>query len=138
MGAVYDAAAKVECVHVGWRGWWMVFLCVVLGGAAGAMARFGLGGWVHARRPHFPYATLAINVTGAFLLGVALPLLAAHPVLRALVATGFLGAYTTFSTFSLETVLLLQSGQRRQAAAYVASSIVLGVVASALGSWLVG
>jgi fluoride exporter len=116
------------------RGRWMVFLCVALGGAAGAMARFGLGGWVHARRPHFPWATLAINVTGALLLGFALPLLAPHPLLRALIATGFLGAYTTFSTFGLETALLIQSRRPRDAALYVLATLCIGIAAAWLGT----
>jgi len=116
----------------------MVFLCVALGGAAGAMARFGLGGWVHARQPHFPWATLAINVSGAFLLGFALPFLAPHPLLRALLATGFLGAYTTFSTFGLETALLLQSRRRLDAATYVLATLVVGIAAAWVGAWAAG
>jgi CrcB protein len=114
----------------------MVFLCVVVGGAAGAVARYALGGWVQARRPHFPWGTLAINLSGAFALGLLLPLLEVHPVLRALVATGFLGAYTTFSTFSYEAAALLQERDWRGGAAYVSSTVALGLAASLLGWWL--
>jgi CrcB protein len=114
----------------------MVFLCVVLGGAAGAVARYALGGWVQARRPEFPWGTLAINVSGALALGVLLPLLEAHPQLRALLATGFLGAYTTFSTFSYEAAALLQGRDWRGAAGYVSATALLGLAASLLGWWL--
>jgi CrcB protein len=114
----------------------MVFLCVVLGGAAGAVARFAIGGWIHARRPGFPWGTLAINVTGAFALGFLLPVLADHPIARALVATGFLGAYTTFSSFGLETAALIDEGRPGRAAAYVGATVTIGISASLLGWWL--
>jgi CrcB protein len=113
----------------------MVVLCVVLGGAAGAVARFALGGWVQARRPQFPWGTLAVNVSGAFALGL-LPLVEAHPLARALLATGFLGAYTTFSTFSYEAAALVQERDWRGAAGYVSSTVLLGLAASLLGWWL--
>ncbi|MDB4950114.1 MAG: CrcB protein [Gemmatimonadetes bacterium] len=113
----------------------MVFLCVVVGGAAGAVARYALGAWVQARRPRFPWGTLVVNVTGAFALGLLLPMLAAHPVLKALVATGFLGAYTTFSTFSAEAALLVHDRDWRRAAEYVGATVVLGLAASFAGWW---
>jgi CrcB protein len=114
----------------------MVFLCVTLGGAAGAVARFALGGWIHSRRPGFPWGTLAINVSGAFALGFLLPTLAAQPLARALVTTGFLGAYTTFSSFGLETVALLDEGRPDRAVAYVLATMAMGIPACFLGWWL--
>ena len=114
----------------------MVFLCVVLGGAAGAVARYALGGWVQARRPEFPWGTLVINVTGAFALGLLLPLVEAHPLVRALLGTGFLGAYTTFSTFSYEAAVLVQERDWRGAAGYVLSTVLVGLAASFLGWWV--
>jgi CrcB protein len=111
----------------------MALLCVVLGGAAGAVARYALGAWIQARRPRFPWGTLVINVTGAFALGLVLPPLAARPLLKALLATGFLGAYTTFSTFSAEAALLLHDRDWRRASAYVGATVVLGLAASLAG-----
>lgn len=107
-------------------------------GFAGALARYLVGGWVAARtRGAFPLGTLVVNVTGCFLLGLLFTLFTErvlpHPTLRAALTVGFLGAYTTFSTFSLETVRLVEDGALPLAVANVAGSVVTGMVAVYLG-----
>lgn len=110
---------------------------VALGGALGAVARYLLGGWVAARwGSTFPVGTLVINVTGAFLLGVVATLTTdrfSAPQARLLLGVGFLGAYTTFSTFTYETLQLLSEGSFSAAALNVAGSLVLGLLAVWLG-----
>ena len=106
---------------------------VAVAGAAGALARYGVGAAVGARS--FPWSTLAINVVGSFLLGV---LLQAAPGrldddVRIALAVGFLGAFTTFSTFSYETVAMVRDGRAASAAAYVVASVLVGVGAAAVG-----
>jgi fluoride exporter len=101
-------------------------------GAVGALARNGLDGWVADRTGGaFPWGTLVINATGCFLLGLLYTLLtdryAVDPSLRFALTTGFLGAYTTFSTFSLETVGLLQQGRAVAALGNVGLSLLLGL-----------
>ena len=118
----------------------MTHLYVALGGAAGALARFWVGGWVAEWvRPGFPWATFAINVAGSLLLGFLLRLLpgqAAEGELRALLAVGFCGAFTTFSTFGVETAELLRRSAYGAAAAYAAGSVCLSVLAVVAGAWL--
>jgi CrcB protein len=109
-----------------------------LGGFAGANARYEVGLLVASRwGTSFPWGTLLINVSGSFVIGFFLTLVVARlssaPKLRALVATGFLGAFTTFSTFSLETVQLFLAGAPFGALAYVAGSLILGLAAAAVG-----
>jgi fluoride exporter len=112
---------------------WFVWVGVALLGGCGALARFGLTLLVADRlHPHFPVGTLAVNVSGAFLLG----LLAGASVegdARLLLGTGAVGAYTTFSTWMLETQRIGEAGRRRIAVANVVLSIVLGLGAAALG-----
>lgn len=113
---------------------------MALGGAAGALARYGVGGWVHALTgAAFPWGTLTVNVVGCFALGLAMPLLQASlaaPETRAFVAVGLLGAFTTFSTFSFEAMTLVQDGQWLRAATYTFGSVGLGLVAVIAGFWL--
>lgn len=106
-------------------------------GAAGALSRYAVGSVVGVTS--FPWATLGINVAGSFLLGLVL---VAGPVrwdedLAVAAGVGFLGAFTTFSTFGVETHTLLRDERIGAAAAYVVASVVLGVAAAALG-WSVG
>ena len=111
---------------------------IALGGAAGANARFVVS-TIAARRwgAAFPWGTLIINSTGSLLLGLFLT----SPVLggggaRALLATGFCGGYTTFSTFAFESVVLNAGGRRGAAAANILGSLILCVAAAALGGAL--
>lgn len=120
----------------------MTLLFVALGGALGATARWGLGGWVHAwAGAALPWGTLAVNLLGSFLLGFSfryLEAVAVSPNLRILVTVGFLGAFTTFSTFSYETVALLQEGAWLRGAAYAGGSVVLGLAGVVAGLTLAG
>jgi fluoride exporter len=110
---------------------------LTVGGALGVNARYWLGlwisGWAGAR---FPWATLAINVSGSFALGffgAAHARWLPHPSWGLLVAIGFLGGYTTFSTFTLESLTLLQRGETLRALAYLSGSVAGGLMAVAMG-----
>lgn len=111
---------------------------VALGGAIGAALRYGLGEWV--TNDSFPYATLSVNLIGSFLLGV-LAVGLAQNVLSAnmalLLGTGVLGAFTTMSTFSVETVEMFDQGQGSSAMLYIALTMVLGPLLALLG-WKLG
>lgn len=116
-------------------------LAVAAGGALGALARYGLTAAVHAAVGRgFPWGTLAANVLGSFAMGLLYVLLlersAAGPELRALLLTGFLGAFTTFSTFSVETLDLLEAGALGRAAVNVAVSVAACLAAAWLGTGL--
>lgn len=104
----------------------------MLGGAIGAMLRYGLGAWVQGLLgPGFPWSTFLTNITGSLLIGLVLRLSlegALSPEWRLFLAVGVLGGYTTFSTFSWETLTLVQQGEWLKAFLYVAGSVVLGFV----------
>lgn len=108
---------------------------VALGGALGASLRWGVGlGALRLFGPGFPVGTLAINVLGSLLMGVAAALAARGSLpLAPLVMTGAIGGFTTFSAFSLETVALLERGRAGLAALYAGLSVALSVGALALG-----
>lgn len=118
------------------------YLLIGLGGIVGANARFLVSTWAANRYgAGFPYGTFVINVTGSFLMGVVLTVavtcLESNPTVRFAFATGFLGAYTTFSTFAYETVVLVRQGDLRPAIVNSLGSTVLGGVAAAAGVLLV-
>jgi CrcB protein len=111
---------------------------VAVGSAVGGVSRYALGGLIQARAGDtFPVGTLVINITGSFLLGFllryALETTAVSPEVRAMLTTGFCGGYTTFSTFSYETVSLLEEGDWKRAGWYVALSVVLSIVGTFVG-----
>ena len=108
-------------------------LAVALGGALGALARYGVANAIGTRA--FPWATLTINVVGSFALGLVLAgAVGRWPAAVSFAVTvGLLGAFTTFSTFSFEATELLREGRAAAAGAYVAASVVLGLLASAAG-----
>jgi fluoride exporter len=111
---------------------------VALGGAAGSVTRYLLGTAVQLRSgADFPLGTLLVNLTGSLLLGFLLRYLletpAATPEVRVLLTTGFCGGYTTFSTFSYETLALIQDGDWRRAALYVAISVAGSLLGVMLG-----
>jgi CrcB protein len=112
-------------------------LWVGLGGVLGAIARYWLNLAIVSRAGTlFPVGTLVINVSGSFVLGAVLGFLDTHaapPVVRLLCATGFLGAYTTFSTFTVETMRLVEEGSLVLAIGNAAGSLVLGLTAAVLG-----
>jgi len=107
----------------------LAFLQVALGGALGAMARFGLG--LALARDGFPVAVLIANVLGSFLMGLAVVWLhhKGQAAWQPFVMAGLLGGFTTFSAFSLEAVTLFERGDLGQAAAYVALSVVGALLA---------
>jgi CrcB protein len=109
-----------------------VLAAIALGGALGAPARYGVAQLVHVAPASFPWATFWTNVSGSFALGLLLALvLERFPptrYVRPFVATGFLGAYTTYSTFAVETDLLIKDGHPGIGLAYAAASLVAGVV----------
>ncbi|NJL29597.1 MAG: fluoride efflux transporter CrcB [Thermoanaerobaculia bacterium] len=115
-------------------------LLVAAGGALGAVARYLASGWV-ARLSHespFPYGTLAVNVVGSLLLGFLLGAgsegrFLVPPALRVFLGVGLLGAFTTFSTFSFETLEALRLGDVRVAVANVAANLLFGLPACWLG-----
>lgn len=118
----------------------MTILLVALGGAVGAPLRYLTDRLVQSRHDQvFPWGTLTVNVVGSLVLGVIVAL-SADGVLPAsvalLVGTGFCGALTTFSTFSFETLRLLEEGSPLPALLNVAVSLVAGVGAAALGYYL--
>lgn len=106
---------------------------VGLGGFAGALLRFGLGGLVHRHLPlaTFPYGTLAVNLLGCLIIGVLGGLADARqlfgPGLRTFAFIGLLGGFTTFSTFAYETLALARDGEHLQATASIALHTVLGL-----------
>ena len=111
---------------------------VAVGSALGGVARFLLGGWVQrAAGLSFPAGTLVVNGTGSvlrgFLLRYALGTASVSPEVRALLTTGFCGGYTTFSTFSYDTVTLAEDGSYARLALYVSASVLLSVAATFLG-----
>ncbi len=109
----------------------MYLLAVFLGGGLGALARGGLAALVGRFLEHpFPFGTLAVNLTGCFLIGMlwGLSETFAFPLrLRALLFTGFLGAFTTFSTFGLESIRLVLNDEWSFAALYVTASNLVGL-----------
>lgn len=114
-------------------------LAVAVGGAVGALARHGATtAMATAFGPRFPLGTLTVNVAGSFAIGWLFALFAGRvdisPELRLLVTTGLLGAFTTFSAFSMETLVLLQAGRWLAGAANVLLSVALCLGAAWLGT----
>lgn len=116
----------------------MEYIAVGLGGVLGALSRYGLSKWVGQRWPgSFPLATFWINISGSFVLGFLFIWFAKAgtnlSLLKALTTTGFLGAYTTFSTFSYEIISLFIDGEKSMAVKYFLASLVIGLVAAYAG-----
>jgi fluoride exporter len=119
------------------NGW--SFLAVGSGAMLGAWARWALGLWLNPLFPTLPVGTLAANLGGGYLIGLALAWFAMNPGVspeaRLLLVTGFLGALTTFSTFSAEAVTLLQRQQFGWAAAHMLLHLAGSLLATVLGMW---
>ncbi|MFP4097741.1 MAG: fluoride efflux transporter CrcB [Alphaproteobacteria bacterium] len=114
---------------------------VALGGAMGATARHGVNiTAAHWLGQGYPWGTMIVNILGSFLMGIILgKILHMEPVspeVRAFLTTGFLGAFTTFSAFSQDIVTLYERGAVMQAMAYLFTSVLLGIVALAIGVWI--
>lgn len=119
----------------------MQFLWIGIGGFLGANARFLLGQEIGRRvGTSFPYGTLTINVVGAFLIGIIFTLLTdrflVDPIWRQLMVIGFLGGFTTFSSYAMETITLLQDGRWTSALLYALGNNVIGLVACTIGVYV--
>lgn len=112
-------------------------LFVGIGGIFGAISRFLLGKWITGKTSAvFPFGTWIINISGSFVLGLLVVLHVSDVIPYwswLLFGTGFLGAYTTFSTFGYETIQMLQKKDTRRAVIYVSSSVVLGILFATIG-----
>lgn len=115
------------------------FFWVGLGGAIGAILRYGVGlaalrlGWAN-----FPWGTLAVNISGSLLIGLITGYLLSlsnelQETMRLFVIIGVLGGFTTFSAFALDSIILLQKGEYLPAAAYIGGSVLFSILATALG-----
>jgi CrcB protein len=114
------------------------YLLVAVFGALGAMSRYAVDGWVsNTARGQFPWGTLAVNLAGSFALGILVELttsrLLPHPNWRIALGIGFLGAFTTFSTFTYESVRLVEDSAYALALFNVVAMTTLGLTAAAAG-----
>ena len=117
------------------------YLSVALGGAFGCCARLGITQLVAiSYHRSFPLATFMINILGCFLMGFlffeTLERISINPVLRTAILTGVLGGFTTFSTFSMETLLLAEDGEYVKAGFYILLSVATGLLAAFCGVYL--
>lgn len=114
------------------------YVMIALGGAAGALARYQVAAMIQSRLPlGFPWGTFVVNVTGCFAMGLAMVLLTdrlvSNPSWRYLIPIGFIGAYTTFSTFEFETFRAVTEGGWLIGAANVVGSVAAGYAALWIG-----
>lgn len=118
----------------------MNWLLVACGGAIGASLRYGLGLLMVKPQSLFPWATWCVNLLGCFVAGLFFALSLKYPTLqnetRLFLMVGILGGFTTFSSFGLETFLLIRQGQMPIALLYVSSSLILGIMFLAMGYYL--
>lgn len=116
-----------------------ILLAVGFGGALGAVSRYWLAGVLNSKADKLPLGTLSCNVIGSLVMGILFVLIMEKaklsPELRPMLMVGFLGAFTTFSSFSLETVALLQEGHTMSALIYVLLSVILCIIALSVGIW---
>ena len=116
---------------------WLVLAAVGAGAVVGAWLRWGLSYWLNPRIAHLQLGTLAANLVGGYLVGLAVAFFASHPSVapawRLLLITGFLGGLTTFSTFSAESVALLQSGALMAAFTHIVLHLAGSLMATFLG-----
>lgn len=117
------------------------FLAIGIGAALGAWLRWGLGLLLNPLFPTLPYGTLAANLLGGYLVGMAIAFFAQHPGLppewRLFAITGFLGGLTTFSTFSAEVFTLLARGQAGWAMATASLHLLGSLALTGLGVWTI-
>ena len=117
-----------------------ILLAIGAGSFIGGMGRYLLSQLIQTKSlTHFPVGTLVVNIVGCFLIGLVFGLAAKgdiSPEWRLFLATGVLGGFTTFSAFSLETINLVQNGQIVQAIVYILASVLLGLLATFMGLWL--
>jgi CrcB protein len=109
-------------------------LLIALAGAGGVLARYGISSGFHGDT--LPWVTIGINVLGSFLLGILIVAHWASPHTRTVLGVGFLGGFTTFSTFSVQAVLDAEAGEPGRAILYVFASVILGLAAATGGYYL--
>ena len=118
-----------------------IVTAIGLGGAIGSVARYFVSTIQSPTWTGFPYAIFIVNVSGGFIMGVMTELMAlkfsVSPEVRAFLTTGILGGYTTFSTFSLESALLIQRHAYVTATGYVVGSAILSIAALFCGLWII-
>ncbi len=117
------------------------YIAIAIGGVLGCWARYAMTNLVQAIYGRdFPYATLSINVLACFLMGFlfveTLERLTISPVFRIGIITGFIGGFSTFSTFAMETLLLAEQGDANKSVLYVVLSIFLGMLATFSGAYI--
>ena len=117
------------------------YLLIALGGALGSIARYWVGSTVAGRMGiRFPYGTLIVNLTACIIIGFSLTYMSRradlNPAMRYLIPIGFIGAYSTFSTYEWETLSSIRAGAFFIAALYAGGSLILGLIAVWGGSWL--
>jgi len=114
-----------------------VLAAVALGAVLGAWMRWALSYWLNPRIEHLPLGTLTSNLIGGYLIGLAIAVFAAHPSVppfwRLVIVTGFLGGLTTFSTFSAESVVLMQGAQWASAAVHAVAHLGGSLLATVAG-----
>ena len=114
---------------------------VGVGGGLGALARYYIAGWIQPAGVAFNWGIFIVNITGGLVMGLIVEASALKlnlsPELRAFLTTGILGGYTTFSTFSLDSALLLQKGLYGLVAFYVIGSVALSILALFAGLWII-
>jgi CrcB protein len=120
----------------------MLVVLVALAGAFGALGRYGVHGLVQSRAAsRFPFGTVVVNLSGSLVLGFLVGLVTYQGLdadVRTVVGTGFIGAYTTFSSFSYDTLGLLEDGAPRAAVVNALGSVALGLVVATAGFALAG
>lgn len=117
------------------------YFAIAMGGILGCWARYAMTNLVQAiYGREFPFATLSINVLACFLMGFlfveTLERLTISPVIRIGILTGFIGGFSTFSTFAMETLLLAEQGEAAKSALYVILSLVFGLLATFAGAYI--
>jgi CrcB protein len=117
------------------------YLLIAVGGALGSIARYWVGSTISGRMgTKFPYGTFVINITACILIGFSVTYLGKrvdlNPAWRFLIPVGFIGAFSTFSTYEWETLSTLRSGAFAQAAVYAVGSLILGLASAWLGAAL--
>lgn len=113
----------------------MIVLTTIAAGGIGAVGRYLTGGWVQARSGRFPGGTLAVNLLGALAVGLAAGSMQPGSVTHASIV-GFLGGFTTFSTWAFESLSLLSSGQHRRALVNIVLPLAAGLALCAIGFYL--
>lgn len=119
----------------------LAYVAIAIGGIFGCWARYAMTNLVQAiYGREFPFATLSINVLGSFLMGFlfveTLERLTIDPNVRTGILTGFIGGFTTFSTFAMETLLLAEQGEAMKSLLYVGLSLVLGLLGAFFGAFI--